>query len=512
MRRKLFLFAVLLLGGLFLALPLKQTLAAGNTVTVTIVGEPDTLDPMVSTKDVVSIVTQHVVETLYTFDAKWAIAPLLAQDLPKISSDGKVYDITLRQGVAFQDGSKMDSADVVASLERWLKVASRGKLVADKVQKIEATGPNAIRITMSKPYAPLASLLAFSNSAAAIYPEEIVKGAGATLSKVVGTGPYQVGEHVPDQYLQLVRFKGFVPRDDAASGWAGKRGQGPDEIRFVPVPDPNTRVEGLLSGQFDFADGLPAESYDRIASSDTVQPLLLAPFGWPVWAINHKAGLLTNLKIRQALLTALPFDDMLFAAFGNDKFFKTDGAMYPEGWDWNNKAGLELYNQNDPAKAQALLKEAGYDGTPLRILTSRQYEFHYKMAEVAKQALEAAGFKVQMDVVDWATLGQRRDDPKLWDVYISHSPFLPEPALTDMWFPSSRVGWNTPEEAQLADQFTAETDPAKRREIFAKMQAENYKDVGFIKVGNFNALEGASKKLKGVTPSPWPFFWNATKE
>ena len=93
-----------------------------------------------------------------------------------------------------------------------------------------------------------------------------------------------------------------MPRDDAASGWAGKRGQVPDEIRFVPVPDPNTRVEGLLSGQFDFADGLPAESYDRIAESEVAKPVLLAPFGWPVWAINHKAGLLTNLKIRQAML------------------------------------------------------------------------------------------------------------------------------------------------------------------------------------------------------------------
>ncbi|MCB1492843.1 MAG: ABC transporter substrate-binding protein, partial [Rhodobiaceae bacterium] len=217
--------------------------------------------------------------------------------------------------------STMDSADVVASLERWLKVASRGKTVADKVQSIEATGPYGVRITMSQPYAPLMSLLAFSNSAAAVYPEEIVKDAGDTLSKVVGTGPYEVGEHVPDQYLQLVRFDGFKPRDDAASGWAGKRGQAPDEIRFVPVPDPNTRVEGLLSGQFDFADGLPAESYDRIAASDKAEPLLLAPFGWPVWAINHKAGLLTDQKIRQAMLAALPFDDMLFAAFGDDKFF-----------------------------------------------------------------------------------------------------------------------------------------------------------------------------------------------
>jgi peptide/nickel transport system substrate-binding protein len=220
---------------------------------------------------------------------------------------------------------------------------------------------------------------------------------------------------------------------------------------------------------------------------------------------------LTDLKIRQALEAALPIDDMLFAAFGDDKFFQVDGAMYPEGWAWRSDAGTELYNQNDAAKAGALLKEAGYDGTPLRILTSRQYEFHYKMAEVAKQALEAAGFTVQMDVVDWATLGQRRNDPALWDVYITHSPFLPEPALTDMWFTSSRIGWSEPEKDKLADAFVTETDPAKRQEIFAQMQKVNLEDVGFLKIGNFNALLGQSKALTGVEPSPWPYFWNASK-
>ncbi|MEX6507188.1 ABC transporter substrate-binding protein [Jiella sp. M17.18] len=485
---------------------------AKDVINVAIIGEPDTLDPMVSTKDVVSIVTQHVVETLYTFDKSWAVAPLLAQDLPKISADGKTYDITLRQGITFSDGSKMDSADVVASLERWLKVASRGKTVADKVQSVTAKGPYEVEIKMKTPYAPLLSLLAFSNSAAAVYPSEIIPKGDGQIKDVVGTGPYKYGEHVPDQYLQLVRFDGFVPRKEPANGGSGKRGQVPDEIRFVPVPDPSTRVEGLLSGQFDFADSLPAESYDRIAASDKAKPVLLENFGWPMWAINHKAGLLTNKKIREALLAALPFDDMLFAAFGNDKFFKVDGAMYPKGWDWHTDAGTKLYNQNDPEKAQQLLKEAGYDGTPLRILTSRQYEFHYKMAEVAKQALEAAGFKVQMDVVDWATLGQRRDDPSLWDVYISHSPFLPEPALTDMWFASSRLGWSEPEKDKLAEAFVTETDPAKRKAIFAELQKKNYEDVGFIKIGNFNALLGESKALQGVDPSPWPYFWNASKK
>ena len=478
-----------------------------QAINVAIIGEPDTFDPMVSTKDVVSIVTQHFVETLYTFDGSWAVAPLLAVDLPEISDDGLTYAIALRQGITFHDGSGMDSADVVASLNRWLEVATRGKGVADKIDEIVATGPFSVEIRMNEAYSPLLSLLAFSNSAAAVYPEEII---AETIETVVGTGPYKVIEHVPDQYIQLARFDDYVSRDEPSDGAAGARSQTPDEIRFVPVPDPNTRVEGMLSGQFDYADGLPAESFARIESTEGIDPVLLRPFGWPIFAINHKAGLLTDLDTRRALQAALPIDDMLFAAFGDDNFFVVDGPLYPEGWSWRTDAGAENYNQNDQAKAGELLKGTGYDGTPLRILTSRQYEFHFKMAEVAKVALEAAGFEVQMDVVDWATLGQRRNDPALWDIYITHSPFLPEPALTSMYEGSSRLGWVEPEKDAILAAFTTETDAAKRQELFAQLQQKVFEDVGFIKIGGFNALMGQKAGLDGVPPSPWPFFWNAS--
>ncbi|MGJ8629214.1 MAG: ABC transporter substrate-binding protein [Sulfitobacter sp.] len=482
---------------------------AQTTVDVAIVGEADTFDPMMSTKDVVSIVTQHFVETLYTFDENWNVAPLLATDLPEISDDGLTYTIGIREGITFHDGSSMDATDVVASLNRWLEVSSRGKGVADKVASVEATGDYEVTITMSEGYSPLLSLLAFSNSAAVVYPEEII---AETIENVVGTGPYQIAEHVPDQYLQLTRFDGYVSRNEASSGPAGQREQVADEIRFVPVPDPNTRVEGLLSGQFDFADGLPAESYDRIEESDAAEALLLRPFGWPIFAINHKEGLLTDRDVRLALQAALPIDDMLFAAFGDDNFFVVDGPLYPEGWAWRTDEGTELYNQNDQAAAGEMLEEARYDGTPLRILTSRQYEFHFKMAEVAKQALESAGFTVEMDVVDWATLGQRRNDPALWDIYITHSPFLPEPALTSLYSPTSRLGWANEEKDAILTEFTTETDPERRQELFGQLQQQVFEDVGFIKIGGFNSLSGIRAGVEGVTATPWPFFWNASVE
>lgn len=476
--------------------------AAQTAVDVAIIGEPDTFDPMISTKDIVSQVTQHFIETLYTFDDSWSVVPLLASAMPEISEDGMTYVIPLREGVTFHDGSSMDSADVVASLERWVERSTRGRAVAPFVESIEATGPVEVTLTLSESYSPLMSALAFSNSAAAVYPEEIL---GEELSDVIGTGPYMIEEHRPDEYLQLTRFDGYTQ----PVGGLEERQQIPDEIRFIPVPDPNTRVEGLLSGQFHFADSLPVESIGRVEESEVAEPLLLEPFGWPVFAINHNEGLLTDQAIRRALQAALPIDDMLFAAFGDERFYNVDGPMYPEGWVWRTDAGTELYNQNDPQAAAQMLEEAGYDGTPLRILTSRQYEFHFKMAVVAQMALEAAGFNVDMMVVDWATLGEQRDDPSAWDIYITHSPFLPEPSLTSLYAADSRLGWSNQTKDRLMQEFTTETDPEARQEIFAQIQQQVLEDVGFIKIGNFNALQGKSVDLSGVEASPWPVFWNA---
>nr|WP_238858353.1 ABC transporter substrate-binding protein [Faunimonas pinastri] len=477
----------------------------GGVIDVATVGEPPTLDPMTSTADLVGMITQHIFETLYTFDKDWNVVPLLAEAMPDISQDGKIYAIKLRSGVKFQDGSDMTSKDVVASLKRWEEVASRGKQTASDIQSIEADGDLGVKITLKQPYAPLLSLLAFNNSAAIILPSD---DQDMPLKKVIGTGPYMLKDRKPDQYIQLVRFDGYKSRSDAPNGYGGARHQYLDEIRFVPVPDPNTRVQGAIAGQFAYADSLPVESYDQVKGGKD-KAMILKPFGWPVFMMNTKEGVLSNLQIRKAVQAAMNSEDMLLAAFGSKEFFTVDGSLYPEGFAWHSDAGTEAYNQGNPEKAAELLKKAGYDGKPIRILTSRQYEFHYKMAQVAQAYLEQAGFKVDMQVVDWATLTQRRADPKLWDMFITHSPFLPEPALNGYMQDSSPGWWATDAKHAAIEPFVTETDPKKRAALFSKVQQVTFDEVPMYKVGDFNALAAVSPELKDVNQASWPYFWNA---
>ena len=148
----------------------------------------------------------------------------------------------------------MTSADVVASLERWMKIATRGKQAAQTITGVVATDDATVTITLSKPYAPLLPLLAFNNAAAIIIPAK--NASQDPLTDFIGTGPYKLAERVPDQYIQLVRFDDYTPLEGAADGYGGARNQYLDEIRFVPVPDPNTRIEGAVSGQFAYVDSV----------------------------------------------------------------------------------------------------------------------------------------------------------------------------------------------------------------------------------------------------------------
>lgn len=499
----------LLLGSALVALsPAAFAQTKGGVINVATIGEPPTLDAMASTADLVGIVSQHIFETLYTFDENWNPTPLLAASLPEISADGKIYTIKLRTGVKFHDGTDMDSADVVASLKRWTQIASRGKQVAPLITSIDAVDASTVRITLNAPHAPLLSLLAFNNAAAIILPSEKQQN---PMTDPVGTGPYKLKERKADQYIQLVRFDGYKSPEGRENGYGGARHQYLDEIRFVPVPDANTRVEGAISGQFDYADSLPVEAYDRLKGQKVTEPVLLKPFGWPVFVLNTAQGLTKNQDMRLAIRAALNVEDMLAAAFGSKDFYALNGSFYPASYSWASDAGVkDGYNIGDPEKAATLLKEANYDGKPVRILTSRQYEFHYKMAQVAAEYLKAAGINVDLQVVDWATLTQRRADPTLWDIYISHSPFLPEPALIGALSTSAPGNWDTPARKVAVDAFNAETDPKKRIALWADVQKVIYAEAPIIKIGDFNALSAKSPKLEHFTPAPWPYFWNVS--
>ena len=478
-----------------------------SALNLAMTAEPPTLDPMASPTDLVATIMQHVYEPLYTFDASWKIVPMLAEGMPKISADGKRYSITLRKGVQLHNGREMNAEDVVASLKRWMEVSPRGKALSKDVAELVANGSHGVEITLKAPYAPLLPQLAMPSGMAAIMAKESI---ATPLKEFVGTGPYKFKERRPDQYVLLTRFDPYSARKEAASGFGGKKVAIADELRFIPVPNANTRVEGSLAGQYHFADLLPTEALARLEKSGgKTVPILTPSFGFPYFVFNTKEGVMASQTVRRAVQTSFGEGEMLAAGFGDTRFFTAEPNHFPKGTPFYSTAGAALYNERDAVKAKGQAATAGYKGEIIRILTSRQYDFHYNMALIMAEQLKRAGFKAELNVVDWATLVQRRSDARLWDIYITHSGQFPEPMLSPPQLGDGAPGWwnSTAKQATLAA-LNQETNPAKRGALWGAVQQVVYEEVPYINVGKFNALSARSPALQGYVPTAWPFFWN----
>ena len=492
----------------FGGLPAIAAPQKGGAANLAMVGEPQGLDPMTSTADLVGTIMQHVYEPLFTFDANWAVAPMLAESMPTVSKDGLTYTIKLRTGVKLHNGRDLNADDVVASLNRWMELSPRGKALAKVVASLTAKGANSVELVLNTPYAPLLAQLALPSGMAAIMAKESI---APQIKDFIGTGPYKFKERKPDQYTVLTRFDGYSARKENPSGYAGRREALLDELRFVPVPNANTRVEGALSGQFHYADLLPTEATNRVEkAAPAVVPIVTKNFGFPYIVFNTKEGVLSSKPLRQAVRTAVGQGEMLAAGFGDNRFFVVEPNFFPKGTPYYSAAGSNVYNERNPAVAREQAVKAGYNSDqPIRIMASRQYEFHYNMALVMAEQLKKAGFKTELQVVDWATLVQRRNDSKLWDVYFTHSGLLPEPMLSPPQLGDGAPGWwDTPAKKATLSAFNQETNLAKRGALWSQVQQTVYDEVPFIEVGKFNALSARSAKLEGYTPSIWPFFWN----
>jgi peptide/nickel transport system substrate-binding protein len=481
----------------------------GGVFKAAMIGEPPSLDLHWTTAVITQQITWHIYESLFTYDKNYSPIPMLAES-HAVADGGRRYTIKLRQGVKFHNGKEMTSADVVPSLKRWGKMATPGKAVFKSVEAVEAKGPYEVLIHMKEPSAALLDGLARPNNAAAIYPKEVVDAAGEQqVKEFIGTGPYRFVEHKPDRQIKLARFKDYVARAEPADGFGGKRTAYLDEILFIPVPDVTVRLAGVETGEYHFAQQIKQDQYERIRTMRDVNALVIKPSAWSTAVLNHKQGLMTDKRLRQAVQAALDMESIMAAGFGHKDFYRLDpGLMYPEQAQWHSKVAGELFNQKNRAKAQKLLKDAGYAGQPVRWITTKEYEWMYKNALVAKQQLEETGFKIDLQVVDWATLVQRRNKPELWDIFSTGFTFGPEPALITS-VQCNWPGWWCHEEKERAlDALAKETDPKKRRAHLERVQQHFYEDVGRIKFGDYFTLDIARKDVKNFPPLPWTAFWN----
>ena len=208
-------------------------------------------------------------------------------------------------------------------------MATPGKALWKNVEAIEAKDPYTVVIHLKEPSGSLLFGLGRPNNGAAIHPKEIIDAAG--------DGPDQgVHRHRP---LPLRRAQARPPHQAGAlqglqrpaprrrTATAGKRTAYLDEILFIPVPDVAVRLAGVETGEYHFASSIKQDQYDADQGpAPASTPRVVKPYGWITAVPNHKQGLMTNKKIRQAFQAALDMEPIMAAGFGNKDFYRLDPA------------------------------------------------------------------------------------------------------------------------------------------------------------------------------------------
>src|SRR5437667_8409868 len=147
----------------------------------------------------------------------------------------------------------------------------------------------------------------------------------------------------------------------------------------MPVPETAVRLAGVETGEYHHAMFMKQDAWDRIKSLPQLESRIVKPRGWTLISLNHKAGLMTSKPLRQAVQAALDMEPIMAAGFGHRDFYRLDPSMmFVEQPQWYSKAAGEQYNQKNKAKAQKLLRDAGYAGQPVRWMTTKEYEWMYK--------------------------------------------------------------------------------------------------------------------------------------
>jgi len=495
----------------------------GGTMNIALSSEPGTLDMQLSTAVIDSTPAREMLEGLFAFDATYTPQPMLAQSMD-LSSDGTVATFHLRHGVMFQNGQEMKAADVVASLERWGKYGLTASALWSHVTKLVALDDYTVEMTLDEPFAPMTTYLANIYGGPVIYPASIVEAAGnqpIAPKDTIGTGPYEFVSWQSGNYILLKRFDQYSALSTPASGFAGAKMAYFDELKFFFISDDNARIVGMQSGTYDYALDIPNDLYPNIKDDANIVPIITDhPPIYPIMLINSKTGITANQGIRQAIQAALDMTPIMLAGYGDQMFWSLDGSYFAPGIRWSTTAGDAAYNQADPAKAKQLAADAGYTGQPINIIVAQDMTAQYNQSLVVKSQLEAAGFKVNLEVYDRATFFAQRnnaEDPQ-WQLAFSFYSTTPDPSLVLMLNPNYAGWWNTPEIQTLRNELNKITDFNDRYAMWEQIRELWYTQVPAIKFGDAYQLHlirsdiGGGYGTKANPPMVSPYFWNSWRK
>lgn len=517
---------------LVLATVLALGLASGpawaqSTLRVVMHSDVKILDPIWTTAYIVRNHGYMIYDTLFAMDAKGEIKPQMV-DKYDVSADKLTYTMTLRDGLLWHDGAPVTAEDCVASIKRWAAKDSLGQKMFTFVKEMQVVNPKTFKIVLKEQTGLVLQALGKpSSNVPFMMPKRVADTDPNTqISDFTGSGPFvfKKDEWKPGDKTVYVKFDKYKPRAEAPSGLAGGKVVKVDRVEWRAIPDHQTAVNALLAGEVDMIESPPHDLAPVLKADPNVKLINLNPLGNQyVFRFNTLHKPFDNPKIRQAVWYAFNQEDFLKATIGDPAAYKVCKAMFVCGTPLESTKGMEGLLESNFEKSKALLKEAGYDGTPVVLMQSTDLAVLTNLAPVAKNLLEKGGFKVDMVSMDWQTLVARRakkDVPAQggWHAFLTSwvAADILNPVMAGFFnagCDKAMFGWPCDKEIEsLRDQYARETNPAKLKSIAEATQARVAQYPTHIHVGQWYQDAAMRKNVDGNIPAPVTVFWNVEKK
>jgi peptide/nickel transport system substrate-binding protein len=357
-----------------------------------------------------------VYDTLFGLGADYRPRPQMAAG-HEVSADGLRWTVTLRPGLRFHDNEPVRAADCVASITRWSKRDVLGQRLDALLDGMRALDDSRFEIRLKKPWPGLAFALGKpSANMCAIMPERVARTDPFTqISDTTGSGPFRFRQDQfrPGDVAVYERFAGYAPRDEAADFMAGGKVVHFDRVEWRILPDPSTAAAALQNNEVDWwevplPDLLPLLRRNR----DIVVDLVNTAGNLGVLRFNFLNAPFDNPAVRRAILPALDQTAFVQASVGTDPALsRVPAGVFTPGTPLATEAGLEvLSSPRDLAAAQRALREAGYRGERVVMLSATDLPTLQGLAQVAADLLRRIGFNVDLQAMDWGTHIQRRNN------------------------------------------------------------------------------------------------------
>jgi peptide/nickel transport system substrate-binding protein len=433
---------------------------------------------------------------------KWSIDP----------ANNKRWIFELRKGVKFHDGCDWNADVALWNIERLIndKVPqfhpihyARQRARTNSIERIEKVDDNTIAIYTKTPE----SLFPYNMAYWMVISKCALDAAGndykVYAKAPAGTGPYKFDKVVQHERLELVKNTEY---------WDQARVPKHDRMVLIPMPEATTRAAALIAGQVDFIEAPSPDTIPRLKSAGMNVITLPYPHNW-TYQLNFQKGPFKDVRVRKAANYAINRAEMVEmlggVAMEGYGVFTPSQAFY----------GKPIRYEYDPKKATALLKEANCSpcSVTIGISTSGSGQMQpLPMNELAKAQLEAAGFKVKFEVMDWNTLlatfwGGWEKNPNVDAINVSLSVLDPVSGFLKHFSTSNRGpiglnwGWYENKEFDaLNDKVQATFDEAERTKILQRMHELVVEDAGRVFIVHDLNPRALSPKLKGfVQAQSW---------